>query len=116
MAANSSSDRLGREVGLEDGEFGILGRGQLATPRRGVCRGRLLALLGLLGEHLEHLVIGEFASLVAGDLGRRDRRQGHPQRARPDLVVGTHRIVQIVLEAGLERGRGGVGHAASLAL
>ena len=93
---------LGRQVGLEHDELGLLDRGQLGPPGRGVGRGRLLALLGLLGHHLEHLVVAQLARLVTGDLGVGDGGQRHPQGARAHLVASLHRVVQVVLDLRLQ--------------
>ena len=102
---------LRRQVPLEHDELGLLDRGQLGAAGVGVGRRRLLALLGLLGHDLEHLVVAQLARLVTGHLGVGDGGQRHPQGARAHLVAGLDRVVQVVLELRLERC---VGHGPSL--
>ena len=96
---------LSGEVGLEDGELGLLGLGAVGVARVAVGGGGLLALLGLLGQHLEHLVVAEPARLLAGDLLVGDGGERHPQGTGTHLVAGAHGVVQVALDGGLEAAR-----------
>ena len=91
-----------RQVGLEDGELRLLLVGELRATGAGVGLGGLAALLGLLGEDLEHVVVGQLAVLLAGDLLVGDGGEGHPQRAGPDLVALAHRGGEVGLQLLLE--------------
>ena len=92
--------QLRRQVGLEDGELGVLLGGQLGPPGVGVGGRGLAALLGLLGEHLEHLVVASSRASVPDDLLVGDGGEGHPQRAGPHLVALTHRVGEVGAAGG----------------
>ena len=57
--------------------------------------GRLAALLGLAGQHAEHVLVGQLACLLAGDLRVGDRGQHHPQGGGADLVTRLDRGGQV---------------------
>ena len=92
----------GRQILVDDPCFGVLVGRELSAAVLGVDLRGLAALPGLLGQHLEHLVVGEFPRLLAGDLLGLDRGQQHPQRRGAQLVLGLHRIGQIRPQPGLE--------------
>ena len=83
---SSLGELLGQVVGDHRGLGALLG-GLLVAAGVGERLGGLAALLGLAGEHAEHVVVGELARLLAGDLGVGDRGQHHPQRRGAQLVA-----------------------------
>ena len=54
--------------------------GKFSTAVLGVDLRGLAALLRLPGQHLENILIGEFAGLLSGHLFGLDGSQQHPQR------------------------------------
>src|SRR5260370_440416 len=66
--------------------------------------GRLAALLRLLGDHLQDLVVGELTRGRAGDLFLGDGGEGQPERGRAQFVARLDGGGEVVLESGLERG------------
>ena len=102
-AASSASDELGRQVAPRSRRPQRARLRTVGVSGVGVRRGSLLALLQLARQHLQHLVVGELAGLLAGDLLVGDRGQHHAQRRTPDVVLGTHGVgevcVQLLLEA-----------------
>ena len=70
--------------------LGLLPRGLLGAAGRPERLGGLPALLRLAPEHGLHLVVGELAGLLAGDLLGADGGEHHAERRRAQLVAGLH--------------------------
>src|SRR5687767_14592642 len=96
---------LREELG-EDGGLGLLGRRPVLVAGVAVHRDALATLLDLPAEDVDDLLVGEVTpALDAQVLGSRHR---HPQRLRPLLVAGAHRVTH----GGLDpcgQGHGGIG-------
>ena len=105
-AISSARELLGQVVGDHGGLGALLG-GHLGAAGVVERLGRLAALLGLAGEHPEHVVVGELARLLAGDLGVGDRGQHHPQGGGPHLVTGLDRGGEVGAQTVLELAHGG---------
>ena len=75
-----------------------------SSPRAvlGVDLGRFPALPRLLGQYLEHLVVGQLPGFLSGHLLIADRGEHHPKCRGAEPILGLHRRRQIRLEPSLQ--------------
>ncbi len=96
------------EVLLDNRQFRAFGICQLTTSGVVIGLGRFPSLLGFATENRHHVIIGEFAGLLARDFLVRDRRENHPDRSRAQVVTRLHRCGQVRLKLVFDGGHGGI--------
>ena len=100
------------EVGLDDGDFGALGVGEVGAADLLVLLDAVLALFDLALEDGLDILLGELSAALF-DFGVFDGGFDEADGVAADGVAGAHGVFEVVAEALAQAGHGGIGAGVS---